>query len=51
MAEVIIKSELIPDEVWDAGCSVLARSVRRYFELPGVREDYERWLREEGKDV
>lgn len=35
----------IPDEEYDLGCSILASSVRRFFEQPGVKEEYEEWLK------
>lgn len=40
----IIIPELISDEAYDAGYRILSRSVKKFFELPGVKEDYERWL-------
>ena len=41
---VKINPDDIPDEVYDAGCRILKTSVRRFFAMPGVREDYEEWL-------
>lgn len=51
---VRINPDDIPDEVYDAGCRILKTSVRRFFAIPGVREDYEKWLveyEEEQKEI
>ena len=47
---VRINPDDIPDEVYDAGCRILKTSVRRFFAMPGVREDYEKWLVEYEKE-
>lgn len=44
--DVRIHPELIPDIDYGIGCSVLKGCIKRFFEQPGVREDYERWKRE-----
>lgn len=45
-----IKASDIPDWVYAQGCRILRYSVKKYFEQPGVREAYEKWLQtEEGK--
>lgn len=43
--EVRIKPEDIPDVDYEIGCSVLASSVRCFFERPGIKEEYEAWLK------
>ena len=42
-----INPNKIPDADYNVGCSVLASSVRNYFEQPGVKKEYEDWLRSE----
>lgn len=37
----------IPEADYDLGCSILASSVRCFFEKPGIREEYEEWLKSE----
>lgn len=50
-----VDPDKIPADVFDTGCRILKTSVRRFFEMPGVREDYEKWLetyeKKEGKDT
>ncbi len=41
----------IPDAVYDVACRILDTSVRRYFEKPGVKEAYEKWLVEYEKEL
>lgn len=42
--------KVLPKEIPDHRLEILARAtiraVRRYFALPGVQEDYEKWLAE-----
>lgn len=40
----------IPDEVYETACRILKTSVRRFFEMPGVKEDYKKWLVEYEKE-
>lgn len=47
---VRINPDEIPDEVYEVACRILKTSVRRFFEKPGVREDYEKWLVEYEKE-
>lgn len=44
---VKVDAKAIPDSDYETGCSVLASSVRCFFERPGVREEYEEWLKTE----
>ena len=50
-AETIrIDPNLISDADYEIGCRVLDKAVRAYFAKPGVREEYEEWLKtEEGR--
>lgn len=34
----------VPDHLVDSLAQATLRAVERYFEIPGVREDYEKWL-------
>lgn len=34
----------VPVDVFEAGCRILAKSVRAFFENPTNREGYEKWL-------
>ena len=36
----------IPSHKLDNLCIATLRAIERYFELPGVREEYEEWLKE-----
>lgn len=47
---VKINPDDIPDEVYETACRILKTSVRRFFEMPGVKEDYEKWLVEYEKE-
>lgn len=47
---VKINPDDIPDEVYDCGCRILKSAIRRIFAMPGVQEDYERWLVEYEKE-
>lgn len=50
MEAVKVNPKEIPDADYDVGCSILATSVRRFFEQPGVQEEFEKWKQtEEGK--
>ena len=44
---VKINPNKIPNADYDVGCSILASSVKRYFEQPGTKEKYEEWLKTE----
>ena len=44
---VKINPNEIPDADYDLGCSILASSVKRCFEQPGTKEEYEKWLEAE----
>lgn len=47
---VKINPESISDDVYDSACSVLNSGIRRIFAIPGVAEEYKRWLEtDEGK--
>lgn len=40
----------IPDADFETGCSILDTSVRRFFSLPGIQEEYDEWMKtEEGQ--
>lgn len=43
---IIIDIATIPDRVRDGIARCVLQSVREYFQQPGVREEYERWLAE-----
>ena len=46
----IIDPNLISDADYGIGCRMLEKAVRAYFAKPGVREEYEEWLKtEEGR--
>ena len=46
----IIDPNLISDADYEIGCRILDKAVRAYFAKPGVREEYEEWLKtEEGR--
>ena len=46
----IIEPNLISDADYEIGCRILDKAVRAYFAKPGVREEYEEWLKtEEGR--
>lgn len=42
---VKINPKEIPNADYNVGCSILASSVKRYFEQPGTKEKYEEWLK------
>ena len=44
---VKINPNEVPDADYDIGCSILASSVKRCFEQPGTKEEYEKWLESE----
>lgn len=44
---VKINSNEIPDTDYDLGRSIFASSVKRCFEQPGTKEEYEEWLKSE----
>lgn len=49
-AKVKVDPDLISDADYEIGCRVLSSAIRLFFSQPGVREDYEAWLRtEEGQ--
>lgn len=43
--QVKIDIHEITEADYDLGCSILASSVRRYFDQPGVKSEYEEWLK------
>ena len=43
--EVKINVDEMPDSVFDIGCSVLNSSIRRMFQDPDIRAEYEEWLK------
>ena len=46
----LIDPNLISDADYEIGCRILDKAVRAYFAKPGVREEYEEWLKtEEGR--
>lgn len=49
-SNIKVNFDEIPKADIDVGCSVLASCVRRFFEQPGVKEEYEAWMMtEEGR--
>lgn len=40
---VNILPENVPDDAYDTACRILKSSIKRFFDIPGVREDYEEW--------
>ena len=50
MKETSVKSNLISDSDYETGCSILNTSVKRFFSLSGVQQEYEEWMKtEEGQ--
>lgn len=47
---VKVDANLITDADYDLGCSILASSVRCFFERPGNKEEYEEWLKSEAQN-
>lgn len=47
---VKVDANLITDADYDLGCSILASSVRCFFEKPGIKEEYEEWLKSESQN-
>lgn len=48
--KIRIDPNLVSDADYEIGCRVLDKAVRAYFAKPGVREEYEEWLKtEEGR--
>lgn len=48
--KVRVDPDLISDADYEVGCRVLSSAIRLFFSQPGVREDYEAWLKtEEGQ--
>lgn len=45
-AEIKINPHLISEADYEIGCRILDGCIRRFFEQPGVREDYEKWKKE-----
>lgn len=41
---VVVKLEEMPQHTRDRLARATLRAVERFFELPGVKEDYEKWL-------
>ena len=40
----------IPDDVYDTGCYILSKCIRRFFQDPKNRKGYEEWMKTpEGK--
>ncbi len=39
-----LNSENMPNNVMNGLARATLRAVERYFEIPGVKEDYEKWL-------
>lgn len=49
-SRVKVDPALISEADYEIGCRVLSSAVRLYFSRPGVREEYEAWLKtEEGQ--
>lgn len=50
MEQIKVCAALIPDADYETGCSILNTSVKRFFGLPGVKQEYEEWMKtEEGQ--
>ena len=45
--QVKINPDEIPQTDYDIGCSILVSCIRRFFEQPGIRKEYEEWLKSE----
>lgn len=43
--EVVIRPKDISKTDYEVACSILASSVRRLFEQPGINKEYEEWLK------
>lgn len=45
METVHIDPGKIPDGVYEAGCRILSKSIRLFFENPNNRRGYEEWMK------
>ena len=45
--DVKIDVSKIPEADFELGCTILDSSIRRFFEQPGVQEEYKEWLKSE----
>lgn len=45
--DIKVDAKAIPEADYEIGCSVLASSIRCFFEKPGIKEEYDRWLNSE----
>lgn len=47
---VKVNAKEITEADYDLGCSILASSIRCFFSKPGIKEEYEEWLKSEEND-
>ena len=45
MEQVKVNPNLIPDDTYDIGCSILATSIRSFFSRPEVKQEFEAWVK------
>ncbi len=43
MPEVKIDAASITDAEWNVSMRIFQRAIKRFFEIPGVREEFEQW--------
>ena len=44
MEQVKVNPNLISDDTYDIGCSILATSIRSFFSRPDVKQKFEVWI-------
>lgn len=44
MEQVKVNPNLIPDDTYDIGCSILATSIRSFFSRSEVKQEFEAWV-------
>lgn len=47
MPEARVDVSTITDAEWDVSMRIFQRAIKRFFELPGVREEFEVWKQAE----
>lgn len=43
----VVNAKEITEADYDLGCSILASSIRCFFSKPGIKEEYEVWVKSE----
>ena len=50
MSTIKVVASDIQEADYQTGCSILNTSVKRFFSLPGIQQEYEEWMKtEEGQ--